>query len=318
MAAGPGPQGSRPRLEVSDLVIAFDPRTGERLPVARDEVVDRLRAAGDRRAARLVARLPVDDRGHLQGAAVDEVLVRMHVQLQRLWEELRQAQHSAALLRAVLAAVRAGGPAPSRRLRVVDVGSGLGYFVRWVAGTGALGADVDLIGCDLDPVLVVEARRLAEAEGLACHFEVGDALALSGGVDVFVSSGLLHHLSTDELAPFFAGQAAAPAFLHWDPVPTYLAPLGARIFHRARMRDPLARHDGVRSIQRAHPDRVLLDAVAQGAPAMATALFGLPNRWLPVLDVVRPVIGLDARLVGSFVDALGPSAARLVPERGPW
>lgn len=303
---------------MSDLIIAHDPSTGERLPVARAPVVEALRSAGDRRASGRVARLPVDAHGTLLTGPVDELLVRMHTQLQRLWEELRQGDLAVGLLRPLLAAIGQARPDGGRALRVVDVGCGLGYFVRWATATAALGPDVELVGYDLNAVLVSEARRLASHEGLACRFEAGDAFALPDRVDVYVSCGVLHHFAADELPAFFAGQQGAAAFVHWDPVPTYLAPIGAWTFHRARMRDPLARHDGVRSIQRAHPDDVLLDAAATGAASFATALHGLPSARFPILDVVRPVIGVRPELAWPFRRALGPAAERLVPGAGQW
>jgi SAM-dependent methyltransferase len=281
-------------------------------------VVEELRSAGDRRAAARVGRLPVDADGTLSTGPVDDLLVRMHTQLQRLWEELRQGDLAVSVLRPLLTAIRESTPGRQRTLRVVDVGSGLGYFVRWATATGALGPHVEVVGYDLDAVLVSEARRLAAEERLACRFEVGDAFALPGQVDVYVSCGVLHHFAAEELPEFFAGQQDAAGFVHWDPVPTYLASIGAWAFHRARMRDPLARHDGVRSIQRAHADDVLLKAVADGAPAFSTALHGLPNPLFPILDVVRPVIGVAHDLTGLFRRALGPAADRLVPGRGPW
>ena len=76
---GSGETGrARLRLEVSDLIIAFEDETAERRPVARDEVVARLRAVGDRRAADRVAQMPVDVLGYLLPGPVDELLIRMH------------------------------------------------------------------------------------------------------------------------------------------------------------------------------------------------------------------------------------------------
>ncbi|MGI5244881.1 hypothetical protein [Dactylosporangium sp. CA-139066] len=46
-----------PILEISDLVVRHDVTTGARLPVRRDEVIAALRAAGDRRGARIAAAL---------------------------------------------------------------------------------------------------------------------------------------------------------------------------------------------------------------------------------------------------------------------
>ncbi|MGW6460306.1 hypothetical protein ACWF94_31030, partial [Streptomyces sp. NPDC055078] len=123
-------------LEISDLVVAHDPHTRERLPVRRDAVVARLAATGDRRGARIAASLPCDENGVLDPCAVDRRLIVVHTELQRLSEELRIGERVAGLLRPILAAVRAADP--GARLRVVDVGSGLGYLVRWLAASGAL------------------------------------------------------------------------------------------------------------------------------------------------------------------------------------
>src|ERR1700754_2337830 len=111
-------------LEISDLVVEWDPVTGERIPVRRAEVVARLRAAGDERAARIVRQIPVIGE-LLDPVAVDRLLVRVHTELQRLNEELPMAQRFAELLVPMLAAVRAGWVRP----RVVDIGCGLWFMV---------------------------------------------------------------------------------------------------------------------------------------------------------------------------------------------
>jgi len=67
----------------------------------------------------------------------------------------------AALLEPVL--VRTGA------VRVVDVGCSLSYMVRWLAATRLLGERIELVGMDLNPVLVAGAARLAEAENLDCR-----------------------------------------------------------------------------------------------------------------------------------------------------
>lgn len=74
------------------------------------------------------------------------------------------------------------------------MGCGLGFVVRAMAASSALGADVELVGVDLNPVLIAEARRLAELEGLACRFTQGDAfrpgLAVQDGAcSIIISSG---------------------------------------------------------------------------------------------------------------------------------
>jgi hypothetical protein len=180
------------------------------------------------------------------------------------------------------------------------MGCGLGYVVRWLAATRLLGDRVELVGMDLNQVLVAEAARLAEAENLDCRFEHGDALADGAAVHdstrtVVISTGLLHHLPEPVLPRFFAAQArpGVAAFAHWDIVPCAWSTLGAWVFHQARMRQAVSRHDGVVSARRAHPAGVLLAAARNGAPSYQVSV--LETKWHPrALDVLRPVLGVRA------------------------
>ncbi|NUT96491.1 MAG: class I SAM-dependent methyltransferase [Saccharothrix sp.] len=295
-------------LEISDLVVDWDVRTGERVPVRRAEVVERLRGVGDWRAVRIVERMPVDGE-FLDPGAVDRLLVRVHTELQRLNEELHMARRFAELLVPMLAAVRARGVRP----RVVDIGCGLGFVVRSLAASGVLGADVELVGVDFNGALVAEASRLAEEESLPCAFLRADAFALDEDATVYLSSGVLHHFAADELPGFFRAQdrAGTLGFIHYDIAATRLAPLGAWLFHRARMREPLGRHDGVASALRAHGDAVLVSA-AREAEGMDVFLFEPFIHTNPFCAAMRPVVGLRPALVGDFRRALGRRARGLV------
>lgn len=307
-----------PVLEISDLIVRNDAATGSRLPVDRADVVAALRAAGDRRGARIVAALPHRD-GVLDAAAVDRLLVRTHTELQRLNEELCIAEQLAELLVPLLSAVAGPGDRP----RIVDVGCGIGYAVRWLAATGVLG-DVDLCGVDFNSALIAEATRLAAAEGLPCRFLCGDAFALPGPATVVISTGVLHHLRGGDLGAFFRAQAAAgaQAYCHFDIAATRLAPLGAWMFHRARMREPLGRHDGVASARRAHADHDLLTA-AGSAPELTPLLHRPTRHSNPFSGSVRPVLGVRPPYVSGLRTALGSAARHLVTEsrpgqRRPW
>ncbi|MBM9509664.1 class I SAM-dependent methyltransferase [Streptomyces sp. KK5PA1] len=304
------------RLEISDLITAVDAGSGARLPVRRDEVVRRLRESGDERAVRIVRRLPVDRDGVLDPGAVDRLLIGVHTELQRLSEELRIGERLVDPVGPLFDAIREvggqngqGGP-----YRLVDVGCGLGYVVRWLAATNALGPDVELVGVDLDAALVGEADRLARAEGLTCRFVHGNAFGPAEAATVYVSTGLLHHFRGPALGEFFRAQAASPAqaFCHFDIAATRLAPIGAWIFHRARMRHRLGRHDGVVSALRAHSDETLLRAAA--VPGMRALLYepgGLAN---PFCTTLRPIIGVRPQLEAPFRRALGRAARRMVGE----
>ncbi|MCO5975073.1 methyltransferase domain-containing protein [Actinoallomurus soli] len=302
-----------PVLEISDLIGAWDPATGARLPVGKDEVVARLRAAGDRRAVRIVERMPASG-GFLDPEAVDRLFVRVHTELQRLGEEMRMAQRFAELLRPLVAAARRAGFGP---LRIVDVGCGIGPVTRSLAASGTLGGDIELIGADLNPVLVAEATRLAEDEGLTCRFVRRDALALDEPATFYISSGVLHHLPAASLPGFFHAQdrPGTAGFVHYDIAATRLAPLGAWVFHRARMREPLGRHDGVASARRAHGDAVLLDA-ASSAEGMRVFLFTPPRHANPCCATMRPVIGVRPELAEGLRRGLGRRARGLTGAGG--
>jgi SAM-dependent methyltransferase len=210
----------------------------------------------------------------------------------------------------------------SRGGAVETAGCGIGYAVRWLAASGVLG-DVELCGVDFNAALVAEATRLAAAEGLPCRFVFGDAFALPGSATVYTSIGVLHHLRGGDLGAFFRAQAdaGAQAYCHFDIAATRLAPLGAWMFHRARMREPLGRHDGVASARRAHADHDLLTS-AGSAPGLAPLLYRPTHHSNPFCASVRPVLGVRPQHVPALRTALGPAARHLVsegrPTRRPW
>ena len=283
---------SRP-LEITDLLWSIN-ADGMPLAVPKAEVLDRLRAIGQRRAARIVSAIPAAD-GILDLGYVNALGFRVHCELQRLGEELQLARRVAALLSPIVEVVRRRGTGP---VRIVDVGCGLGFVVRAMAASSALGPDVELVGIDLNPFLVAEAGRLAEREGLTCRFEQGDAfgpeLAVQDGARcIVISSGFVHHLPESALAEFFAAQArlGVAAFAHWDIAPCLWSTLGAWVFHYARMREPVSRHDGVLSARRAYPAATLQRAAQLGAPGYDIRV-AEGSRWHPrALDVLRPVVG---------------------------
>jgi SAM-dependent methyltransferase len=249
-------------LEISDLIVRFDSATLEPLPVSKSEVVAALVAAGDMSAARIVQRLP-ERAGHLDEDFVKHLLVEVHCEIQRLAEEFQHGQRMRAILAPLVASVRGSVPRP---VRVVDIGCGTGYVLRWLAKFGALGQDVELIGVDFNRDLVEEAARLAAEEGLDTRFEHGDALSRDEGADVYISTGVLHHIELEKLAGFFERQRDGQAAVHFDFRPSRLAWLGSWVFHQLRMRHPLSRHDGVVSALRAYPPETLLRAARQGLP----------------------------------------------------
>ena len=265
----------------------------------------------ERRAARIVERLP-EAEGVLDERHLDALFVRIHAELQRLNEEFRQGERLLMLLAPLLRVTGAK--------RVVDVGCGLGYVVRWLAAcrqtaharSEAL-ADVELLGCDYNRALVAEAQRLAEVEALDCAFRVANAFRMREEPAIFTSSGVIHHFRGDALVAMFRAQAesGAIACIHFDIKPSWVAPMGAYVFHEARMREAVSRHDGVLSAVRAHSAETLLGAARAGAPDMRFATFDGAVGLLPILRVMHAVVGVRPAHAEAFRAALGPLGARL-------
>jgi SAM-dependent methyltransferase len=292
-------------LEIIDLLWQAD-EAGHRMPVVQSEAVSMLADLGQQRAAQIVARMPSATGGVLDPGYVDDLMVRVHCELQRLSEELQLPRRIAGLLGPIVARVREANP--GGLVRIVDVGCGLGYVLRYLAATAtrgkpALGPGIELVGADLNGTLVSAATELAEREGLTCQFVQADAF-LPGTViedgprTVVISSGLMHHLGVAELDGFFAaqGRLGVAAFTHWDIVPCFLSTLGAWVLLQARMREPVSRYDGMMSVRRAHPASVLLAAARAGAPGYAPRVLE-GTRWHPkAIDVLRPIVGMSAAI----------------------
>lgn len=299
--------------EISDMIVSYDPETLERLPVHRDEVVSVFRERGNRRAANIVASMPAGEDGVLDAGYVDALLLRAHAEIQRLSAEFQQGRRIEAVLEPMLDVLRDQGvPGP---YRVVDIGCGPGYMVRWLAAFADLGADVELIGTDYNAALVHRARRLAEAEGLRCRFEVVNAFNLDHPAHIYISIGVIHHFRGLDLERFFEEQdrPETHAFIHCDIKASWLAPLGSWLFHTARMREPLARHDGVLSAVRAHSSERLLEAAHSGAPGFGVTFFDEDHSPLPIFKVMHALVGVRPVLESPFVEALGVHRERLDP-----
>jgi hypothetical protein len=144
-------------------------------------------------------------------------------------------------------------------------------------------------------------------------FICGDAFALAEPATVYISTGVLHHVPAAALAGFFQAQdrPGTLAFVHYDIAATRLAPFGAWVFHRARMREPLGRHDGVASAKRAHDDSMLLAAASQ-VEGMAIFLFEPVRHTNPFCASMRPIIGIRPELTRHLRGALRRRARGLV------
>jgi SAM-dependent methyltransferase len=295
--------------EVSDLVVAHDSRTLERVPVRKQELLSLF--AHNPRAAAVVSRIPELD-GFLDPVAVDRLLLRVHWEMQRLAEEFYHGARILELLEPAIATLRASGLRGP--LRIVDVGCGTGYAIRWLAARGHLAdQEVELTGIDLNSTLIAEARRLARAEDLPCQFFHGDAFSQDHGGHIYLSTGVLHHFRGPALVELFRRQESpsTAAFFHYDFQPSPLAPLGSWFFHILRMRTSLARHDGVLSAVRAHSAATLLAAGRCGAPGFACGIYGARIWRTPLPRAFHALLGVRRELAPALLARLGRRGQKL-------
>lgn len=297
--------------EISDRIVSFNAQTLAREDVHKQALLREFAALKNQRAASIVAALPVAHDDVLDAAAMDRLLVRVHCEMQRMSEEFQHGQRVAELLNPLLRALRQSGF--QGLIRVVDIGCGTGYVLRWLTANKALAEDVELIGADYHPALVAEAQRLAAAENLSCRFVVANAFKLAQPAAVYLSTGILHHFRGAGLIDLFKQhqQPETCAFLHFDFHSSALAPFGSWLFHLVRMREPLARHDGVLSAARAHPSRELLAAARAGAPNFAATVYGTRLWGLPIPRAFHTLTGVRPKYRDAFVRNLGNRVASL-------
>ena len=297
--------------EISDRIVDFAPETLARVPVDKQTLVNSFSSMGNHRAARIVKQLPERADGALDPEAMDQLLVTVHCEMQRMSEEFQHGRRVAEMLNPILQALREHDV--ERPLRVVDIGCGTGYVVRWLTAHRALADDVELIGADYNPALIKEARRLAVAENLTCRFVIGNAFRLEEPATVYLSTGVLHHFRGDELENLFARQNSPQtrAFLHFDFHQSLMAPFGSWLFHVVRMRQPLAKHDGVLSAVRAYTVNELLSAARAGAPDFVPAVFGTRLWRLPIPRAFSSLVGVRPQYRDSFRANMGSRIASL-------
>src|SRR5262249_37660383 len=152
--------------EITDLIVQYDPSTLARLSVRKDAVLRVFSAFRNRKALAAIEALP-DQGGNLDNSAVDRLLISTHWEMQRLAEEFYHGHRVWDLLHRIVSTVRACGF--HDRIRVIDVGCGIGYTARWLAAHLPLEElDLEIVGMDLNSTLIREASRLAAAEHLNC------------------------------------------------------------------------------------------------------------------------------------------------------
>jgi SAM-dependent methyltransferase len=158
----------------------------------------------------------VNDLAHAAGKRLARLATRVVVAQPRLWPLFRRPLRAnfdalapewhglvgSEALAPLAAALDRLGRSPAR---VLDLGTGTGKAGRLVAERFP---EADVVGVDLSPAMVAEARRLLPPDlGTRVRFEVGDASALpfpDGAFDLVVLLNMI---------PFFAeiGRLAAPA-----------------------------------------------------------------------------------------------------------
>jgi len=297
--------------EITDLIVQHDPYTLARVPVRKWDVLEVFAKFGNRKAIRAVKALPERD-GLLDEKEIDRLLVRTHWEMQRLGEEFYHGPRVYELLRAVIDAIRRSGF--KGELKVVDVGCGIGYDMRWLAARTPLANEgVELTGFDLNSALINEANRLSKAERLPCQFQHGDAFSLDHSGHIFLSTGVLHHFRGQELREFLERheRPETQAFLHFDFQPWLLAPYGSWFFHFLRMRTQVARHDGVLSAARAHSARTLTEAARHAAPGFASGIYGAKIWNTPAPRVFHTLLGIRRPLIEELRKGLGRRVGRL-------
>lgn len=296
--------------EISDAIVSFDPDTLQRKPVKKADVLVQFRELRNHEAARIVDQIPEQD-GVLDPEAVDKILITSHCEMQRMSEEFQHGKRVAELLKPILNALREGGV--KNPIRIVDIGCGTGFVVRWLAASGSLGDDVQLMGVDFNVALLNEAQRLATIENLRCKFEVANAFHLDEPANVFISTGILHHFRDENLSYLLQQHCRAEtcAFVHFDFHSSPMAPLGSWLFHAVRMREPLAKHDGVLSAVRAHKSRYLLEVTRSAAPEFFSAIYGTSLWRTPIPRVFHSLVGIRPKYREAFLRNMGTRIASL-------
>lgn len=296
--------------EISDAIVSFDPNTLQRKPVKKADVLDQFRALRNHEAVRIVQQIPEHD-GVLDPAVVDKILITSHCEMQRMSEEFQHGKRVAELLKPIVNALRRGGV--QNPIRIVDIGCGTGFVIRWLAASGSLGDGVELMGVDFNVALLNEAQRLAAVENLRCKFAVANAFQLKEPATVFISTGILHHFRDENLSCLLQ-QHCRPetcAFVHFDFHSSPMAPLGSWLFHIVRMREPLARHDGVLSAVRAHKSRYLLEMTRSAAPEFVSAIYGTRLWRMPIPRVFHSLVGIRPKYRDAFINNMGNRIASL-------
>lgn len=175
-----------------------------------------------------------------------------------------------------------------RPVRILDVACGGGQVAVSIARrAAAAGIQADVIGCDVSPVAIDYARRLARQAGAArVEFVQSDVLKdpLPEGVDAVFCSLFLHHLD-DEAAGMLlrrlkacAGRVAVVSDLRRTSLGYLFAWVGCRLLSRSRV----FHVDGTRSVEAAFTTGEALALARRAGWSGATMTQRWPQRWVLV------------------------------------
>ncbi len=155
---------------------------------------------------------------------------------------------------ALLPMLKQSQQAPSKRLKIADVGCGDGYLLRRLAAKAtAAGFEVDWIGYDFSVTACKLAAQKADAAGVKIRFEQVDILAgeIPEKADVFLNSLFLHHFESADVETIFKKfrDATTQAFIVEDLRRTVLGYFLAWSCGRLLTRSPIVHYDGVVSVE---------------------------------------------------------------------
>jgi 2-polyprenyl-3-methyl-5-hydroxy-6-metoxy-1,4-benzoquinol methylase len=182
---------------------------------------------------------------------------------------------------------RAARQLAGRPLRVLDLACGGGHVgIALARRARRSGRRVHLHGCDVSPVALTYARRLAETHHVEASFETLDVVRdpLPGGFDVVLASLFLHHLGEEDAAFMLRSMAAAAGSMVVvsDLRRTWLGGLFAWVGCRILSRSPVVRVDGGRSVRAAFTVAEVRGLADRAGLAAARISVHWPQRWMLV------------------------------------
>jgi 2-polyprenyl-3-methyl-5-hydroxy-6-metoxy-1,4-benzoquinol methylase len=173
----------------------------------------------------------------------------------------------------------------NRPVRVLDVATGAGDVpLRMWRRAKRKGLSLEVAGCDVSPVAIEHARRLAAQREAAVEFFQLDVLAspIPDGYDVLTCSLFLHHLS-EEQAVVVLGKVRAAAgrlVLVNDLSRSRLGWWAAFVGTRLLSRSPMVHTDGLLSVEGAFTPQEALAVAHKAGWDGATAERKFPFRYL--------------------------------------